>query len=75
MSTHTVEQAIEAIYEALQNDNEEIDARIKDLQVAMKEEGIKEAKFDASRLVQGNREGRKRMQSYFKRRGVKVVFK
>ena len=74
MSTQTAKQAIEAIYTALENENEEIDARIKDLKAALKEEGLKEASFDASRLVQSNREGRKRMQSYFKKRGVKVVF-
>ncbi len=74
MSIQTVEQSIEAIYTALENDNEDIDARIRDLKVALKEEGLKEANFDASRLVQGNREGRKRMQSYFKKRGVLVAF-
>lgn len=74
MSTQTVEQAIEAIYTALENDNEEINARIKDLKAALTEAGLKEANFDASRLVQGNREGRKRMQSYFKKRGVLVAF-
>ena len=70
----SVEQAIEAIYTSMQNDNEDIDARIKDLKIAMKDAGVKEAQFETSRLVQGNREGRKRMQSYFKKRGVKVVF-
>lgn len=70
----SVDQTIEAIYTALENDNDEIDARIKDLKSALAAEGVKEAIFDASRLVQSNREGRKRMQSYFKKRGVKVVF-
>ncbi len=70
----SIEQAIEAIYTSMQNDNEEIDARIKELKIAMKDAGLKEAKFETSRLVQNNREGRKRMQSYFKKRGVKVVF-
>ncbi len=70
----SVEQAIEAIYTSMQNDNEDIDARIKELKIAMKDAGVKEAPFETSRLVQGNREGRKRMQSYFKKRGVKVVF-
>ncbi len=74
MTTLSLEQAIETIYEALENDNDELNARIKDLKEAMKNEGAKEAAFKPERLVQGNREGRKRMQSYFKKRGVKVVF-
>ncbi len=69
-----VEQAIEAIYVSMQNDNEDIDKRIEDLKSAMKDTSIKEARFEPSRLVQNNREGRKRMQSYFRKRGVKVVF-
>ncbi len=69
-----MDQAIEAIYEALANDNDELNQCIKDLKLAMKEAGAKEACFKVERLVQNNREGRKRMQSYFKKRGVKVVF-
>lgn len=72
--SHSVEQATEAIYQSLQNDNEDLDARIKDLKEAMKAEKKAEAVFDADRLVQNNREGRKRMQSYFKKKGVKVSF-
>ncbi len=71
----SVDAAIEAIYESLTNDNEDIDARIGDLKAAIKEAGEKEAVFDNARLVQNNREGRKRMQSYFKKRGVVVKFK
>lgn len=70
----TTQQAIEAVYEAMFNDNEDINVRIKDLKEAMKAEGVKKAIFDPTRLVQNNREGRKRMQSYFKKRGVVVVF-
>ncbi len=70
----STEQAIEAIYSSMQNENEDIDVRIKDLKIALKDAGAKEAIFQTDRLVQGNREGRKRMQSYFKKRGVKVTF-
>ncbi len=70
----SIEQATEAIYSSMQNDNEDIDLHIKNLKVAIKGAGAKEAIFDTCRLVQSNREGRKRMQSYFKKRGVKVVF-
>ena len=74
MST-PIEKAIETIYHSMDNDNEEIDACIKELKYALRDAGEKEALFDSSRLVQNNRQGRKRMQSYFKKRGVKVVFK
>lgn len=70
-----VDDAVEAIFLSLENDNEEIDGRIKDLKAALVADGDKEAVFDPARLVQNNREGRKRMQSYFKKRGVKAVFK
>ena len=70
----TTQQAIEAVYESMFNDNDGLNDRIKDLKAAMKEEGLKKATFDPTRLVQNNREGRKRMQSYFKKRGVVVVF-
>ena len=35
---------------------------------------LDEASFAPERLSQNNRSGRKMMQSYFKKRGVKVVF-
>lgn len=70
-----VDEAIEAIFLSLENDNNEIDDRIKDLKAALAADGEKEAVFDPTRLAQNNREGRKRMQSYFKKRGVKVVFR
>ena len=71
----SVEQATEAVYESMINENDGIDDRIKELKAAMKDEGVKKATFDPARLVQNNREGRKRLQSYFKRQGVVVEFK
>ncbi len=71
----TVDQAIEAVYESMFNDNENINERIKDLKKSMNSEGLKKVVFDPTRLVQNNREGRKRLQSYFKKRGVVVEFK
>lgn len=70
----SVEQAKEAIYTALDNDNEDIDLAIANLKTAMDKEGVKEASFKPERLAQNNRQGRKVMQAYFKKRGVKVVF-
>jgi hypothetical protein len=74
MSADNVAAMIEAIYESLANDNEEIDLHIARLKEALASAGIKQAVFDASRLVQSNRAGRKLMQAYFKKRGVTVVF-
>ena len=75
MSADAIESAVEAIYESLTNDNQDIDLHIQSLKNALKSSGQKEALFDPARLVQNNREGRKRMQSYFKKRGVIVKFK
>lgn len=69
-----VDKAIEAIYESIHNDNEDIDNRIKALKSALEGEGKKEAVFKAERLAMNNRQGRKMMQTYFKKRGVAVVF-
>ncbi len=70
----TVSEALEQIYASLANDNAEIDARIRDLKAALAAEGVKEAVVEPARLAQNNRQGRKMMQSYFKKRGVTVVF-
>jgi hypothetical protein len=72
MSERTVEDATKRIYESLQADNVEIDERIADLKAALKRAGQKEAVFDPAKLVQSNREGRKRMKAYFRQRGVAV---
>ena len=74
MSASNVEQATEAVYHSLANDNQDIDLHIDNLRSALAAEGKKEAVIDPARLVQNNRSGRKLMQSYFKRRGVKIVF-
>lgn len=74
MNDITVSDAIEAIYASLKNDNEELDTHIVALKGAMAREGVKEATFETSRLVQPNRQGRKLMQSYFRKKGVTVGF-
>jgi hypothetical protein len=56
------------------NDNEDIDTRIDQLKAALKAEGRRDVTVDPARLAQNNRQGRKMMQSYFKRRGVMVNF-
>lgn len=70
----TVAEALENIYTSLANDNAEIDTHIKALKEALAVEGLKEAVFEPARLAQNNRQGRKIMQSYFKKRGVTVAF-
>ena len=74
MSDITVSQATDAIYTSIQNDNEDLDLHIASLKAAMAREGIKEATFETGKLAQPNRQGRKLMQSYFKKKGVAVTF-
>lgn len=71
----TLQEAKEVIYQSLANNNEDIDIHIAALKAALKAAGEKEAAFDPARLAQNNRAGRKMMQSYFKKRGVNVVFR
>lgn len=70
----SVQNAIDAIYESLKQDNLELDARIKELKDAMIAAGEKTAMFDTNKIAQNNRQGRKLMQSYFKQKGVKIDF-
>ena len=74
MSDLTVTEAVDSIYASLKANNEDLDVHIAALKSAMAREGLKEAVFDPSRLAQNNRQGRKLMQSYFKKRGVAVGF-
>ena len=74
MTALTLEQATEEIYKSLHNDNEDIDLHIKNLKAALAASGKKEAVFTPARLSVNNREGRKTMQAYFRKRGVNVVF-
>ena len=74
MSDLTLSQAIDNIYASIKNNNEEIDAHIAALKAAMAREGVKEAVFEPAKLAQSNRQGRKIMQSYFKKKGVVVGF-
>lgn len=67
------EQAIENVYASLQNSNEDIESHINALKPLL--DAGKEFIVDADRLPQNNRQGRKMMQSYFKKRGINVIFK
>ena len=74
MSDLTLSQAIDNIYTSINNDNEDIDSHIAALKAAMAREGVMEAVFETAKLAQSNRQGRKIMQSYFKKKGVAVAF-
>ena len=74
MSDLTVTAAIDAIYASIKNDNEELDTHIAALKSAMAREGVKEATFETAKLAQGNRQGRKLMQAYFRKKGVAIAF-
>ena len=70
----SIEDAKEAIYTSLENGNEDIDLHIAALKDVAGVDAAKGVEFDPERLSQNNRAGRKMMQAYFKKRGVKVVF-
>jgi hypothetical protein len=74
VSELTLNQAIENIYASIKADNEDLDLHIAALKTAMAKEGAKEAVFDPAKLAQSNRQGRKLMQSYFRKKGVAVGF-
>ena len=74
VSDLTLTQAIDNIYASIKNDNEELDIQIAALKAVMKRDGVKEAVFEPAKLAQSNRQGRKIMQSYFKKKGVAVSF-
>lgn len=74
MSDITYSQAIDAIYASIRADNEDLDTHIAALKGAMSREGVKEATFETAKLAQPNRQGRKLMQAYFRKKGVAVGF-
>lgn len=75
MTTLTVTEALENVYASMIADNADLDSHISALKKALAEAGEKQAMVEPERLAQNNRAGRKLMQSYFKKRGVAVVFK
>lgn len=74
MTASNVSTILEDIYASLKNDNEDIDTHIQNLKVALVVAGQKTVMIEPAKLVQNNRQGRKTMQSYFKKRGVTVDF-
>lgn len=74
MAKSKFETAMEDVYTALAADNEGLEDQLKILRDVMREGGEKVAIFDTSRLPNNTRQGRKMMQTYFKKRGVPVEF-
>lgn len=74
MSDLSLTEAMDNVYASLRANNTDIDVHIAALKAALAKEGAKEAVFDPAKLAQNNRQGRKTMQSYFKKRGVVVSF-
>lgn len=68
----SLEQATQNIYESLEQNNLYIDDHIDALKETMATEGLKQVTLEKEKLAQNNREGRKMLQSYFKKRGVTV---
>ncbi len=75
MNILSVEQATEAVYTSVNNDNDDIELHAANLKAALSAEGKNDIEIDTARLTHSNRSGRKMMQSYFKKRGIQVTFK
>ncbi len=69
-----VKAALEAVHAALNDNNQGLDARIAELKAALAQAGQKTVTMDQTRLPQNNRQGRKMLQTYFKKRGVVVEY-
>jgi hypothetical protein len=67
-------QAMEAIYQSLNADNQDIDTHIAALKKVLTDERTDSIEVDPARLPHPNRQGRKMMQAYFKQRGIIVTF-
>ena len=74
MTNAALAQTLENIYTSLHNDNDNLDTHIAALKAVLTKEGLPSVEVDTSRLPQGNRQGRKLMESHFKKRGVLVTF-
>jgi len=74
VSDLTLDEAMNNIYASIRADNADLDQHIAALKAALARDGVKEAVFEPGKLAQNNRQGRKLMQSYFRKRGVTVTF-
>jgi hypothetical protein len=74
MTNETLDKALQDIYASLHNDNEGLDPLILALKIALHAQKTKSIEIDPAKIPQPNRQGRKTMQSYFKKRGVTITF-
>ena len=74
MTDDALNAKLNDIYASINNDNENLDALILELKILLHARGMKSAVIDNAKLVQPNRQGRKMMHSYFKKRGVDLTF-
>jgi len=74
MTNATLGETLEDIYASLKNDNEDLDQRIIALKIVLRAQNAKSVEIDPAKIPHPNRQGRKLMQSYFKKRGVVVTF-
>ncbi len=70
----SVKAALEAVHAALNDNNVGLDACILVLKTALHQAGEKTVSMEPTRLPQNNRQGRKMLQTYFKKRGVIVEY-
>ena len=70
----SVKSALEAVHASLNDNNVNLDACIATLKAALLAAGAKSVTMDPTRLPQNNRQGRKMLQTYFKKRGVVVEY-
>ena len=72
--TISLKQMLEKVYTSLHENNAGLDAAIAELKTTLAETKEKTVLMEKERLPQNNRQGRKMLQTYFKKRGVEVVF-
>ena len=72
--SEAVAKALESVHISLNDNNAGLDATIAALKTALAEAGEKTVAMKPERLPQNNRQGRKMLQTYFKKRGVLVTF-
>lgn len=70
----SIKQALEAVHVSLNDNNKGLDAAIATLKTALEQMGEKSVVMDKTRLPNNSRPGRKMLQTYFKKRGVEVVY-
>ena len=70
----SVKEALEKVHASLNDNNVGLDAAIGELKDALAAAGEKTVTMVKERLPQNNRQGRKMLQTYFKKRGVVVEY-